>query len=228
VVSAVAEQWLEGAAPGSVLVELSTNSPAAIRALGARVAERGAALLEAPLTGGAIGAERRALLFLVGGESEVFARCRGLLEKLGRGVYHFGPLGSGNTAKLVNSLVAFTSLQVSLEGLAIAARAGLDLRTLVEAVRAGGASNFFLDRMVEGIGQRGRPAQFALALAAKDARLIEETAAAAGVPAPVAGAVAGVFRAAAAGGLGERDWSDLVEWMEREAHCRLVLRPKEA
>jgi 3-hydroxyisobutyrate dehydrogenase-like beta-hydroxyacid dehydrogenase len=225
VVRAVADAWLRGAARGSVLVELSTNAPRAVRELGSRVEASGCHLLEAPLTGGAIGAQRRMLVFLVGGDADVFERCRPLLEKLGRAVFHFGPLGLGNTAKLVNSLLAFTSTWVSLEGLAMAARAGIDLRTLVEAVRTGGASNFFMDRMVEGLGQRGRPAQFALRLAAKDAKLVEELAAELEVPVPVANAVAGVFRAAVAAGLGERDWSDLVEHAERVSRQPLALAP---
>jgi len=226
-VDAVAAEWLAGAAPGNVLVDLSTNAPERVRALGLRVAARGCQMLEAPLSGGAPGAQRRLLVFLCGGEPAVFERCRPLLEKLGRAVFHLGPLGLGNTAKLVNSLLAFTSTWVSLEGLAIAARSGVDLRQLVLAVRTGGASNFFIDRMVEGINARGRKADFALELAAKDAGLVVDLARAAGVPAPVAQAVRGVFAAAAAGGLGARDWSDLVEWMEREAGCELRLPPKE-
>jgi 3-hydroxyisobutyrate dehydrogenase-like beta-hydroxyacid dehydrogenase len=228
VVNAVAERWLRGAEAGRVLVDLSTNAPAAVRELGRALEKQGCQLLEAPLTGGAPGAKARMLVFLVGGEPEVFERCRPLLAKLGRAVFHFGPLGTGNTAKLVNSLLAFTSTWVSLEGLAIAAKNGLDLRTLVEAVRTGGAGNFFIDRMVEGINQRGRPAQFALALAAKDAGLVVDAARAAKVPAPVAGQIAQVLEAAAGAGLGERDWSDLVLWMEQGAGCQLVLPPKPA
>jgi 3-hydroxyisobutyrate dehydrogenase-like beta-hydroxyacid dehydrogenase len=228
VVSEVAGRWLRGAAPGSVLVDLSTNAPSAVRELGRAVEKQGCYLLEAPLTGGAPGAKARMLVFLVGGEPEVFERCRPLLAKLGRAVFHFGPLGSGNTAKLVNSLLAFTSTWVSLEGLAIAAKNKLDLRTLVEAVRTGGAGNFFIDRMVEGINQRGRPAQFALALAAKDAGLVVDVAREAEVPAPVAGQIAQVLAAATEAGLGERDWSDLVLWMEQDAGCELVLPPKPA
>jgi len=228
VVRAVAEQWLRGAAPGSVLVDLSTNSPAAVRELGALVAQRSCHLLEAPLTGGAPGAKARMLVFLVGGEPVVFERCRPVLASLGRAVFHFGPLGTGNTAKLVNSLLAFTATWVSLEGLAIAAKAGLNLRTLVEAVRTGGAGNFFIDRMVEGINQRGRPAQFALALAAKDAGLVVDVAREAGVPAPVASQIAQVLAAATQAGLGGRDWSDLVLWMEKQAQLELVLPPKKA
>jgi 3-hydroxyisobutyrate dehydrogenase-like beta-hydroxyacid dehydrogenase len=226
VVATVGEAWLAGATPGSVLVDLSTNAPAGVRELGRRVAAAGCRLLEAPLTGGAPGAKHRALVFLVGGEPEVFERCRPLLEKLGRAVFHFGPLGSGNTAKLVNSLLAFSATWASLEGLAIAAKAGLDLRTLVEAVRTGGAGNFFIERMVEGINQRGRPAQFALRLAAKDAELIAMTAQDEGVEAPVASAIAHVMDSAVAAGLGDRDWSDLVEWIERSSGAKIHLPPK--
>ncbi len=225
-VRAVAERWLHGAAPGSVLVDLSTNAPAAVRELGAKLAASGFHLLEAPLTGGAPGAKARRLVFLVGGEAAVFERCQPILSKLGRAVFHFGPLGTGNTAKLVNSLLAFTSTWVSLEGLAIAAKAGLDLRTLVEAVRTGGAGNFYIDRMVEGINQRGRPAQFALVLAAKDAALVVDVARDVGVPAPVASQIAQVLAAAANAGLAERDWSDLVLWMEQQAQLQLVLPPQ--
>jgi 3-hydroxyisobutyrate dehydrogenase-like beta-hydroxyacid dehydrogenase len=226
VVASVAEAWLAGAAAGSVLVDLSTNSPAAVRALGARVSARGAALLEAPLTGGAPGARARQLVFLLGGEPAVVETCRPLLDRLGRAVFHFGPLGTGNTAKLVNTLLALSSAWVTFEGLALGAKSGLDLRTLVDAVRTGGATNYFIERMVEGINQRGRPANFSLALAAKDAGLIESAMAEQAIPAPFATALAAVFRAAVAGGLGDRDWSDLVEHAEREAGQKLELRPK--
>ncbi len=226
IVRAVTEQWLRGATPGSVLVDLSTNAPATVRELGALVAKQGCHLLEAPLTGGAPGAKARMLVFLVGGEPAVFERCQPVLAKLGRATFFFGPLGTGNTAKLVNSLLAFTSTWVSLEGLAIAAKSGLDLRTMVEAVRTGGAGNFFIERMVEGINQRGRPPQFALALAAKDAGLVVDVARETGVPVPVASQIAQVLAAAAKGGLGEHDWSDLVLWMEKQAQLELVLPPK--
>jgi 3-hydroxyisobutyrate dehydrogenase len=225
VVLEVGERWLSGAAPGSVLIDLSTNAPRRVRALGERLAAAGCHLLEAPLTGGAPGAKARALVFMVGGEAEVYERCRPLLEKLSRASFHVGPLGRGNTAKLVNSLLAFASTWVSLEGLALAAKAGIDLRTMVEIVRKGGAGNFYIDRMVEGINQRGRPASFALSLAAKDAGLIAELAREHGVPAPLAERIAGVFREGVEAGLGEREWSDVVELMESRAGVALRLAP---
>src|SRR5262249_30082420 len=158
-------------------------------------------LLEAPLTGGAPGAQGRMLVFMVGGEPAVYERCRPLLERLGRAVFHLGPLGLGNTAKLVNSLLAFSATWVSLEGLAIATKAGIDLRAMIDVIRAGGAGNFFTERMVEGINVRGRPPQFALNLAAKDAGLLLDVARETAVPTPVAAEVAQALVAATAAGL---------------------------
>jgi 3-hydroxyisobutyrate dehydrogenase-like beta-hydroxyacid dehydrogenase len=165
------------------------------------------------------------LVFMVGGERAVYERCRPLLERLGRAVFHVGPLGLGNTAKLVNSLLAFAATWVSLEGLAVAAKSGIDLRTMVQIVRTGGAGNFFTDRMVEGINERGRRTQFALELAAKDAGLLLDVAREAAVPVPVAAEVAQVLVAAVGAGLGARDFTDLVELIERQAGVALRLPP---
>src|SRR2546422_7339031 len=217
VMEAVAQAWLAGAARDAVLVDLSTNAPATIRSVGQRLAAAGRHLLEAPLTGGAPGAQARMLVFMVGGEPEVYERCRPLLQQLGRAVFYMGALGLGNTAKLVNSLLAFSATWVSLEGLAIAAKAGIDLRTMIELIRTGGAGNFFTDRMVEGINERGRPTQFALALAAKDAGLLLEVAREAGVPVPVAAEVAQALGAAGDARLGGRGLPGLGGRVERPA-----------
>jgi 3-hydroxyisobutyrate dehydrogenase-like beta-hydroxyacid dehydrogenase len=223
VVAEVAKAWAAAAPSGSILLDLSTSSPEGNRALAAALAAGGHHFVEAPLTGGALGARQRALVFMVGGDEQPVGRCLPLLEQLGRATFHLGPVGTGTTMKLVNSLLAFTCTWVSLEGLSMAAAAGLDLRTAVEVVRTGGASNFFVDRAVEGIDQRGRPPQFTLALALKDARLIEEVAGAAGIPVPVANAVRGVLADALERGLGDHDWSDLVVAAEARAGRPLML-----
>jgi 3-hydroxyisobutyrate dehydrogenase len=209
-VAQVGAAWAAAAPAGTILLDLSTSSPAANRALAETLAATGHHLVEAPLTGGAVGAQNRTLVFMVGGDDEPVGRCLPVLDRLGRATFHLGPVGSGTTMKLVNSLLAFACTWVSLEGLSMAAAAGLDLGTAVEVVRTGGATNFFIDHGVDGMDTRGRPTQFALALAAKDARLIEALAAESGVPAPVAAAVSGVLADALARGLGDRDWSDLV------------------
>jgi 3-hydroxyisobutyrate dehydrogenase-like beta-hydroxyacid dehydrogenase len=228
VFEAVAAAWLEAAAAGSVLIDLSTNAPATVRAVGARLAGAGCHLLEAPLTGGAPGAQARMLVFMVGGETAVVERCRPLLERLGRATFHVGELGLGNVAKLVNSLMAFSATWLSLEGLAVAAKTGIDVRTMIEIIRAGGAGNIFTDRIVEGINERGRPTQFSLALAAKDAGLLLDVARQHGVPTPAAAQVAQAFVAAIGAGLAERDFTDIVELIERQAGVRLRIGPPPA
>jgi 3-hydroxyisobutyrate dehydrogenase-like beta-hydroxyacid dehydrogenase len=222
-VAGVADRWLDAAAPGAVLLDISTSAPATNQELAARLLASGHHFVEAPLTGGATGAQDRSLVFMVGGDDEAVARCMPLLDKLGRATFHLGPVGAGTTMKLANSLLAFTCIWASLEALSLMAAADLDLRTAIDVVRTGGASNFYMDRMVDGIDTRGRPPQFSLALAAKDARLIEDLATASGVPAPVAGAIRQVFADAVERGLGDRDWSDLVLAAEARAGLELTL-----
>jgi 3-hydroxyisobutyrate dehydrogenase-like beta-hydroxyacid dehydrogenase len=221
VVAKVAAEWAGAAAPGSVLVDLSTNSPTVVRELGAQLASSGHHLVEAPLTGGSIGAEKRMLVFMIGGDDEPVARVLPVLEPLGRATFHVGGLGLGNTMKLLNSLIAFTTTWVSLEGLAMATKAGIEVQRAVEILRTAGASNFFIDRQVETIDGRGRPTQFALELAAKDAGLIVEWGSTLGAPTPVASAVKGVLDGAVEDGLGGDDWSELVAVAERRANVAL-------
>jgi 3-hydroxyisobutyrate dehydrogenase-like beta-hydroxyacid dehydrogenase len=225
IVADVAAAWAGAAAPGAILVDLSTNSPAVVRELGERLTASGHHLVEAPLTGGAIGAEKRMLVFMVGGDDEPVARVLPVLEPLGRATFHVGALGLGNTMKLLNSLIAFTTTWVSLEGLAFATKAGIEVQKAVEILRTAGASNFFIDRQVETIDGRGRPTQFALELAAKDANLIVEWAKELGAATPVAAAVKGVLDGAVASGLGGADWSELVTHAEQQSDVALRWNP---
>jgi 3-hydroxyisobutyrate dehydrogenase-like beta-hydroxyacid dehydrogenase len=225
-VAAVAGEWVGSATPGSILLDLSTTLPAGNQQLAQRLAASGHHLVEAPLTGGAVGAQTRSLVFMVGGDPEPVARVTPLLDGLGRATIHLGPVGTGTTMKLVNSLLAFTCTWASLEALSMAVAAGIDVRTAVEVVRTGGASNFFIDRAVEGINQRDRPAQFALALAAKDAGLIQEVADGHGVSAAMASAMVEVLQDVLARGLGGHDWSDLVVAAEERSGVALAIAPK--
>src|SRR5262245_28512208 len=224
-VAGVADEWTTAAAAGAILLDISTSAPATNRGLAARVRDGGRHFVEAPLTGGAIGAQNRSLVFMVGGDDEAVERCRPILDKLGRATFHVGPVGAGTTMKLANSLLAFSAIWASLEALSLAAAAGLDLRTAIDVVRTGGASNFFMDHIVDGIDTRGRPPQFSLTLAAKDARLIEDLASDLGIPAPVAAAIRQVFADAVGRGLGECDWSDLVLAAEARTGLDLTLGP---
>ncbi len=226
VVGAVAEQWAAAAASGSILVDLSTNDPAIVRDLGERLAGSDHRLVEAPLTGGAIGAKKRMLVFMIGGDDEAVARVRPVLDPLGRATFHLGPLGLGNTMKLVNSLIAFSTTWVTLEGLSLALKAGIPVATAADVLRTGGATNFYLERQVETIGDRGNAAAFALDLAAKDAGLIVDTAQALGVPTPVGSAVRQILLDAIAAGFGPADWSELAGVAEHAAGIELRWEPR--
>lgn len=218
---AVALEWLEAAPPDAVLVDLTTNAPETVRRVGERIARAGRHLLECPLTGGAPGARARMLVFIAGGDRAVFDRCAPLLATIGRASFHMGPLGAGSTAKLVNSLWAFATTWVSLEGLAVCARSGIDLRAMVEMAKAAGGGNLFLNHMVEGLDVRGRPTEFALDLAAKDAGLLVDLACTLAVPVPVAAEVARALEAARALGFGRNDFTDLPSVVERLAGVAL-------
>ena len=226
VVAAVAEEWAASAAPGSIFLDISTTLPESNREIAARLSASGHHFVEAPLTGGAVGAQNRALVFMVGGEAEPVARVTPLLDQLGRATVHLGPVGTGTTMKLVNSLLAFTCTWASLEALSMAVAAGIDVRSAVEVVKTGGASNFFIDRAVEGINQRDRPTQFALALAAKDAGLIQQVADGHGVSAAMASAMVEVLQDIVARGLGDHDWTDLVVAAEQRSGVELTIAPK--
>jgi 3-hydroxyisobutyrate dehydrogenase-like beta-hydroxyacid dehydrogenase len=226
VVEAVVDEWAGAAEPGAVLLELSTTLPDSNRALAERLRASGHHFVEAPLTGGAIGAKNRGLVFMVGGDDEPVDRCRPILEPLGRAMFHLGPVGTGTTMKLANSLLAMACTWASFESLSLAAKADIDLRTAVEVIRTAGVTNFYIDRGVEGINVRGKPAEFTLELAAKDAGLINDIAAATGVPVEIAAAARTLLDDAVARGLGDHDWTDLVLAAEARADVDLHLPPK--
>ncbi|MBO0728732.1 MAG: NAD(P)-dependent oxidoreductase [Acidimicrobiaceae bacterium] len=222
VMDSVAAEWVLGGR-GKILVDLTTNAPATVRLVGERLSAAGSSLVEAPLTGGAPGAQARMLVFIIGGDPEPVEAVRPLLETIGRATFHLGPLGCGNVGKLINSLLAFSATWTSIEALALGARHEIDLRTLVTMVRTAGASNFYMDRMVEGIEHQDRETTFALELAAKDAGLMLEVGRQEAVPLPLASAILQVMVLAEADGLGARDFADLPRLMEDLAGLKFRL-----
>ena len=222
VVSEVAAAWAGAAAPGAVLVDLSTNSPAVVRELGERLAASGHHLVEAPLTGGAIGAEKRMLVFMVGGDDEPVARVIPVLEPLGRATFHVGPLGLGNTMKLLNSLIAFTTTWVSLEGLAMATKAGH------RGAEGGRDPAHRRARPTSSSTARSRPSTGATGRRSSRWSWRPRTPGSSWRPATrwthrrrSAAAIKGVLDAAVQQGLGGADWSELVTFAERQADVAL-------
>ncbi len=227
-VAAVAAEWAAAASAGAVLCDLSTTRPESNQAIAAELAASGHRFVEAPLTGGHVGAVHRKLVFMVGGDDDAVASVKPLLDSLGRATFHLGPVGTGTTMKLVNSLMAFSGAIAAFEAVSLAVKAGVDVRTAVDIVKLSGPSNYFLDRGIDGINTRGRPTEFSLRLAAKDAGLITELGESGRLPTPVAEAVRAFLDDAVARGLGEHDWTDLVVAAEARGDIELTIAPPSA
>lgn len=188
-VAAVTGELFRHLAPGSDWIETSTNDPDLVRELAARAAERGIATLEAPVTGGVHRAASGEITVLAGGPEEVFARHRSALEAMGAPVLHIGPLGAASTVKLVTNMLAFVHLAAVGEALALCARAGIDLATAFEAIRASSGNSFVHETESRVILAGSYDIGFTIDLALKDLGLVRRIAHARGVPLPLAALV---------------------------------------
>ena len=161
---------------GSVLIDMSTISPAETRALAERLAEHGIAMLDAPVSGGSWGAQQATLTIMVGGEAETFERCLPVFEAMGKSVTLMGPSGMGQTTKLVNQILVAGTCAAVAEALVFAASQGADLLKTVEAVSGGAAGSWQLSNLGPRMAQRDFAPGFMVKLQQKDLRLILEAA----------------------------------------------------
>ena len=182
------EGGLAGAmSEGSVLIDMSTISPAETRALAGRLSERGIAMLDAPVSGGSWGAQQGALTIMVGGEQETFDRCLPVFEAMGKSITLMGPSGMGQTTKLVNQILVAGTCAAVAEALVFAASQGADLLKTVEAVSGGAAGSWQLSNLGPRMAQRDFAPGFMVKLQQKDLRLILEAAQEGHVPLAVTG-----------------------------------------
>ena len=158
----------EGAGEGSLVVDMSTISPSATRAFSERLAERGVAMLDGPVSGGSEGAKKGTLSIFVGGDAVDLERARPVLESLGTTITHVGPIGSGQAAKAVNQVIlAGTYLGVA-EGIVLALKAGLDVEQLVTALSGGAAQSWVLTNRSGRMLDNKYPLGFKVSLHRKD------------------------------------------------------------
>jgi 3-hydroxyisobutyrate dehydrogenase-like beta-hydroxyacid dehydrogenase len=208
---------VDGAAAGSIVIDMSTIDPIRTRAFAERLAEHDVAMLDAPVSGGQLGAEAGSLSIMVGGPDEAFARARPLFEAMGSTIVHVGPSGAGQVAKACNQLVIASAVEAVGEAFVLAAKAGVDPAKVREALLGGFASSKVLDlhgqRMLDHAFEPG----FRSALMAKDGRIV--VSAAAGLDAPIPGfrVVAERLEAMLPAGRGDLDYAALVTLLEDEA-----------
>ncbi|HKI99103.1 MAG TPA: NAD(P)-binding domain-containing protein [bacterium] len=209
---------LEAIGPGQVFIDHTTNSPPVSERLAALLAEKGAAMLDAPVSGGDVGAQEGTLSIMCGGPPEVFQRCLPILEVMGHTITLMGPrVGAGGYAKLANQIMVAAHLASMGEALVFGAKAGLDLPKLVAALRGGMANSAVLemkaDKLLARDFQPGAEANVHL----KDLTYIHQAMDALGISLPMAELLRGLFQQAVEAGLGKEDHSALVRLFERAA-----------
>ncbi len=206
---------IHGARPGSVVVDMSTISPAATRAFADRLAQHGVEMLDAPVSGGETGAVNATLSIMVGGKESIFQRVKPLFEALGRNIVHVGEHGAGQVAKACNQIVAALTIEAVSEALTFARRNGVD----AARVRAALLGGFAGSKILEVHGQRMldndfRPG-FKVKLHQKDLRIVMEDAHKLGVGLPGTALVAQHLNALMGSGDGELDSAAIVKVVER-------------
>jgi 2-hydroxy-3-oxopropionate reductase len=196
---------------GAIVADMSSISPAATRRLASLIGDKGASMLDAPVSGGEIGAINATLSIMVGGDETAFARARPVLEAMGSAdrIVHVGPSGSGQVCKICNQVAIGGALAGVSEAFALARKAGVDASRVRQALLGGFAASRVLEvhgeRMLNGNYKPG----FRTKLYQKDLRLANEAAAATGVAMPGTALVAQLVNALVASGGGDLDYSAL-------------------
>jgi 3-hydroxyisobutyrate dehydrogenase len=212
------EGLLAGLRAGALWLDCTSGDPATSRRIAARVAERGVAFADAPVSGGTNGAEAGTLTVMVGGDAETFARARPVLAAFGRRIEHVGPVGAGDALKAVNNALLAINILAAGEGLALLVRAGVAPRTALEVINASSGRSFVSEVLVpERVLTGTWPRTFRLALLDKDVGIAVDLLGQTGVPGPLV-ELAGALLHAARAELGEAaDYLDPIRLTERAA-----------
>jgi 2-hydroxy-3-oxopropionate reductase len=193
--------------PGTIVIDMSSINPAVARRLAERAASLGATMLDAPVSGGDIGAIDGTLSIMVGGDAQAFADARPILNVMGNPdrVVHIGPSGAGQLCKLCNQMVIGGTLAAVAEALALAQKAGVDGAKVREALLGGFASSRVLEVLGQRLLARTFKPGFKMHLYAKDMRNVIAALADHDAPAPVTAVVQQLVHATIAAGNGEED-----------------------
>jgi 3-hydroxyisobutyrate dehydrogenase len=211
----------EGAGSDLLCVDMSTIAPSDTRRIGAALAERGIAFMDAPVTGSSPKAEDGTLTIMAGGDKRDFVRARPLFEAMGELVVHVGELGHGETIKLINNAVAAVNAAVVGEALLVGRRACVDLDALERVMGAGSGGSAMLALKAGPMRRHDYETLFKLEHMLKDVRLCLEEGQAVGAPFTFAAHAREILTAAAGRGLGEADFAALVEVLEGQAGVTL-------
>ncbi len=213
---------VHGAKKGDVFIDMSTISPIATREMAERLAMKGVEMLDAPVSGGVIGANNGTLSIMVGGKREVFDECRPILEAMGKTITYIGGVGDGQVCKAVNQILVGTTMLGVAEALVFAKKAGVDVEAVHAAVSGGAAGSWQLTnngaRILKGDHEPG----FKIKDYLKDLGIIAETAKATEMPLPATSLVHQMFYHCAAEGMKAKGTQAVVVAVEKLANEKLV------
>jgi 2-hydroxy-3-oxopropionate reductase len=204
----------EGLAPDTTVVDMSSVDPIRTRLFAERIAAVGCDYVDAPVSGGEVGAKAASLTIMCGGRPDAVARVRPLLEVMGKNITHVGDVGAGQVAKVANQIIVALNIEAAAEALLFAAKAGVDPRKVRDALMGGFAASRVLEvhglRMIERTFDPG----FRIALHQKDLSLALSSARALGMALPHTASAQQLFSACAAQGGGDWDHSAMVRALE--------------
>ncbi|MCB0044850.1 MAG: NAD(P)-dependent oxidoreductase [Caldilineaceae bacterium] len=205
---------INGAQAGSLVIDCSTISPQVTKEISARLAEKGVAMLDAPISGGSEGAVKGTLSIMIGGAEADFNRAMPIFQAMGKTITHVGDTGAGQTVKLVNQVLVVGNCLSMCEALLFAQAGGVDLQKTFDAVSQGAAGSWmFTNRAPQIIARDWRPG-FTIDLQQKDLRLVLDAADGFGVPLPGASLIFQLYRTLEAQGFGYEGNHMLVRALE--------------
>ncbi len=181
--------------PSAIVVDLSTINPAAAREMARRLGQRGVEMLDAPVTGGDIGARNGTLTVMVGGSAAALERVRPVLATFAKRIIHVGPSGAGQTLKACNQILCAVNMIGLCEALTLAAHGGIGADVLIDALSAGAGGSWALANYGPRIARGDLAPGFMVRLQQKDLRIVQDAAERLGVPLPGTALAQQLFRA---------------------------------
>lgn len=208
---------IEGARPGSILIDMSSIAPLASKEVSERVTEKGVVMLDAPVSGGEPKAVNGTLSIMVGGPVEAFGEVEELLKAMGSSVVLIGDIGSGNVTKLANQIIVALNIAAMSEAMVLATKAGVDPEKVYQAIRGGLAGSTVLDAKMPLVLDRNFKPGFRIELHIKDLMNALDTGHEIGVPLPLTSQVMEMMQAMKVDGKEKEDHGGLVQYYENLA-----------
>jgi 3-hydroxyisobutyrate dehydrogenase-like beta-hydroxyacid dehydrogenase len=210
-----------GAAPGTLFIDCSTIAPADVRRIGATLDERGMAFVDAPVSGSSPKAETGTLTIMAGGSEQDFDRARPFFDAMGETILHVGPLGHGQTVKVISNAVSATNAATLAQALVVGKATGVDLEALVEVLGASSSASTMVTLKAKPMLAHDYTPLFRLEHMLKDVGICLDESAAAGAPFPSAALARELYHAAMGRGLADEDFAAVLEAVEGLAGLRL-------